>query len=282
MIPFPSFRLLLNIMLANIWNTVIFYPIMNGLLVLYSLFGNNLGWAIIALTALLKLVLFPFTRSQLDSSKKLKIIQPRLEKIQKKYKRNPQKLQEEQVKLYKEVGYNPLGCFFSIILPFPILLAIYQAIRIFSNGEIVGIYQFVKDILGANGGIDINTDFYGLLDLSQSYLPLTAEHGYLSLKTFPYLVIALLTGLSQYFSVKYSSTLREVEPKESKSKKGKKEKKTEAETMTESMTKSMSYTFPIMTSIVAMSMPTAVAIYWIIQSGFNVAMQVLYNKVSKE
>lgn len=250
---------------------------MNGLLILYSFFGDNLGWAVIVLTIVLKVLLFPFTKSQLDSSRKLKILQPQLEKLQKKYKRNPKKLQEEQVKLYKKVGYNPLGCFFSILLPFPILLAIYQAIKAFSGGEIVGIYDWVKDLVGANGDLTISTNFYGLLDLSQSYTPLTEEYGYVSWKTLPYLLIALLTGVSQYFSVKASSSLRGTDKK-----KGKKKKKNEQEEMAESMTKSMTYTFPIMTSIIALSMPTAVAFYWIIQSGLNVAMQVLYNKVSKD
>jgi YidC/Oxa1 family membrane protein insertase len=277
-------------MIADIWNTLIFYPIMNGLLLLYSFFGNNLGWAIIVLTVVLKFILFPFTKGQLDSSRKLKVIQPKLEKLQKKYKRNPKKLQEEQVKLYKEIGYNPLGCLFSIILPFPILLAIYQAIRTFSgNGdEIVGIYSFVRDFVGSDGVIqaeDISKSFYGILDLSQSYLPLAQDKGYISLQTVPYLFLALLTGLSQYLSVKYSSSLKGLDKPGTDKVKGKKKssgkKKTEAEEMTESMTKSMSLTFPLMTSVVALSMPSAVAVYWIIQSGLNVAMQLLYNKVSK-
>jgi len=244
---------------------------MNALLVLYSVFGRSLGWAVTVLTIVLKICLYPFTKSQLEASRKIKIIQPQLEKLQKKYKRNPKKLQEEQLKLYKKVGYNPLGCFASVLLPLPILLAIYQAIRIFSSGEVTGIYQVVKDMLGTNGEIDINTYFY-VLDLSESYLPVAQEIGYFALKSIPYLFLVVLTGLAQYLSVKVSSL--------NTSDKGK--KKSENEEMAASMSKSMSLTFPLMTTLVAMSMPAGVTLYWVVQSFVTVATYLIYNKLNNK
>lgn len=258
-------------MLAFVWNTLIFGPVVNTLLLLYSLFGRNLGWAIIVLTVILKILLYPLTKKQMESSQKIKVIQPQLEKIQKKYKRNPKKIQEEQLKLYKKVGYNPLGCLFSVILPLPILIAIYQAIMVFSSGEITGIYQFVKDIIGLDGKVDIKTYFY-VMDLSKSYLPIAKEIGYVALKSIPYLLLAVLTGISQYYSVKLAAV----------TKRDKRKKKSEQEEMAESMSKSMSFTFPIMTTLIALSMPAAVSLYWVVQSWLTVVLQFGYNKMSQK
>lgn len=264
-------------MFAWIWNTLIFDPVMNSILVLYSFLGDNLGWAIIVLTILLKVVMFPLTKGQLESTKKMKIIQPQLEKLSKKYKRNPKKLQEEQLKLYKKVGYNPLGCFASVILPLPILLAIYQAIRLFTNGEVSGIYEFVKNMIGANGSIDINTYFY-FFDLSKAYVPVAQEVGYFSLKTLPYLFLVILTGVSQYLSVKITSARKESSIKKS----AKSKEKSSQEDIAESMSKSMSLTFPLLTVVIALSIPSGVALYWVVQSFVTILSQLAYNKISSK
>lgn len=268
------------------WNTLLYQPVMNGLLILYTVFGNNLGWAIIFLTAVLRLMLFPLTRSQLDSSRKLKSIQPELEKIKKKYSRNPQKVQEEQLKLYKRVGYNPLGCFLSVVIPYPILIAIYQAIRAFSSGEVEGVYGFVADLLGVSGSVTINNRFL-FWDLSKSYLPLAKEHGYIVPWVLAYLALALVTGVSQYFSVKMNTRAMGTGGVESKKEKEKKKKKKDPEeldmgSMMSEMGKSMSFTMPMMTAFIALSVPAAVAIYWIIQSWVMVGVQLLYTKFNSK
>ena len=194
-------------MISAIWNTVFYEPILNSLLLFYSLFGENLGFAIIMLTVILRAILFPFMKSQYESSMKLRELQPQLEKVKKKYERNPQKVQEEQLKLYRKVGYNPLGCLFSSLIPLPFMLAIYQTIRNFSSGDsITGVYEYIANLVGMNGNIVIDTNFFGL-DLSLSYLPLAREHGYLALWILPYLVIAILVGVSQYYSVKFNQGL---------------------------------------------------------------------------
>ncbi len=148
-------------MLNVIWTTIFVRPIVNSLLLLYSLFGNNLGWAIIALTLILRLALYPLMKSQFESARKIKQIQPELQKIQKKFARNPKKAQEEQVKLYRKIGYNPLGCLATTLLPLPILIALYQAINVFSGGSAShDVYNFVRDFLHLGSTIKINTQFF--------------------------------------------------------------------------------------------------------------------------
>lgn len=273
-------------MLSTIWNTVFYNPILNVMLLLYSLFGNNLGLAIIVLTLLLRLVLFPLTRSQLESSAKVRQLQPQLEALKKKYPKNPQKLQEEQVKLYRKVGYNPLGCLVSTLLPFPFLIAIYQAITAFSNANVQGIYPFVMDFLNLAEPISVNTHFL-FWDLSQSYMPLAKEHGYFVLWILPYLALALLTGVSQYISVKVMTPAQDPnvakKPEKSKELEKKKDKKKDEapdmSNMMKDMNKSMSLTFPLMTAFIALSIPSAVSIYWIVQSLTSAGLQVLYMKL---
>ncbi|MBN2101080.1 YidC/Oxa1 family membrane protein insertase [Candidatus Dojkabacteria bacterium] len=267
-------------MLATIWNTIFFEPILNALLILYGFLGENLGIAIIVLTVALRLLLFPLMRSQLDSTRKLRKIQPQLEKIREKYKKNPQKIQEEQLKLYKQVGYNPMGCLASVVLPYPFLIAIYQAIRAFSGGKIGYIYPFVKNLLDISGDVDINTRFL-LWDLSKAYLPLAKEHGYFTLWVLAYLLLALLTGLSQYFSVEINQRMTgTASPKKDDKKKSKKKDVPSQDmgAMMNEMGKSMKFTFPLMTVFIALSAPAAVALYWMVQSWVMIGIQYVYYK----
>lgn len=88
--------------------------------------AGNWGIAIIILTILLKLALFPLTKKSLSGTKKLQEIQPRMQAIQAKYKDNPQKMQQETAKLYKEIGYNPMAGCLPMIIQLVILWAMYH------------------------------------------------------------------------------------------------------------------------------------------------------------
>ena len=104
---------------------------------------NGLGWclaqiysvvpnyaaAIVILTILIRLVLLPFGFKQIKSMQHMQALQPELKQLQKKYKNNKQKLQEEQMKLYREAGVNPLGGCLPLLLTLPFLFAMYAVIR---------------------------------------------------------------------------------------------------------------------------------------------------------
>ena len=89
----------------------------------------NYGISIIVLTIIIRLILFPLGMKQIKSMQAMQAIQPRVKDLQKKYKGNKQKIQEEQMKLYKEAGVNPLGGCLPLLLQFPILIAMYAVIR---------------------------------------------------------------------------------------------------------------------------------------------------------
>ena len=95
---------------------------------LYDLTGN-LGISIIILTLVFRLVLLPLGIKQIKSMQAMQALQPKIKEIQRRYKGNKQKVQEQTMKLYQEYGVNPLGGCLPLLLQFPILIAMYSVIR---------------------------------------------------------------------------------------------------------------------------------------------------------
>ncbi|MBC7261143.1 MAG: membrane protein insertase YidC, partial [Chloroflexi bacterium] len=114
--------------MGQIWNTVIFEPMLNGLLFLYSLLGRNFGLSVIVFTVLVRVLTLPITMQQMRSAKASQDLQPKLQELQKKYKNDREKLAEEQMKLYKEAGVNPFGCLVPTLIQLPIWIGLYQSI----------------------------------------------------------------------------------------------------------------------------------------------------------
>lgn len=111
-------------------------------------FIPNYGIAIILLTVLIKVVLFPLQWKQIRSMQHMQALQPRIKELQKKYKNNKQKQQEETMKLYREAGVNPLGGCLPIVLLYPFLIAMYSVIRpviLTPSPAQAGSYQVAKN-----------------------------------------------------------------------------------------------------------------------------------------
>lgn len=87
---------------------------------------HNWGISIIILTALLKFAMFPITAKTAKSTVKMQEVQPKIQALQEKYRDNPQKLNEQTMKLYKEVGYNPVSGCLPMLFQFVILFAMYN------------------------------------------------------------------------------------------------------------------------------------------------------------
>ena len=120
--------------LGTIFNLLVYNPMLNAMLFLYS-FIPNYGVAIIIFTVLIGLATMPFRIKSQQSMKaqqeKMAALKPKLDEIKKKYKDNPQELQKQQMKLYQEHGVaNPfnMGCLLTL-LPFPIFIGMYQVIN---------------------------------------------------------------------------------------------------------------------------------------------------------
>jgi len=111
------------------WDMLIINPMLNTLLWIYSILGN-FGIAIILFTILVRMVTYPLTIQQLKGASKMQDMQKSKEYLamQKKYKDDKQKLQQEQMKLYKEMGVNPLGSCLPTLIQFPVIIGLYQSI----------------------------------------------------------------------------------------------------------------------------------------------------------
>ena len=120
----------------NIWDSLILNPMINALLYIYDFLGPTLGLAgafglaIIVFTILIRVITLPLTYKQQQSTQKMQELQKDKEyiKIQEKYKGDRQKLQEEQMKLYKKKGINPFAGCVPTIIQLPVIFGLYGAI----------------------------------------------------------------------------------------------------------------------------------------------------------
>ena len=97
--------------------------------VLNAIYGvvGNYGIAIIIVTILMRIVIFPLTLKQEKSMKKMRDLQPEIEKIKEKYKDSPQEYQQKTAELYRESGVNPLGGCLPLLIQMPVFVALYWA-----------------------------------------------------------------------------------------------------------------------------------------------------------
>lgn len=112
------------------WETLIINPFINVLLFIYYSLGQNFGIAIIIFTILIRLITYPLTVSQLKGAQGMQNLQKdeRWIAMQKKYKNDKEKLAQEQMKLYKELGINPFASCLPTLIQFPIIIGLYQSI----------------------------------------------------------------------------------------------------------------------------------------------------------
>lgn len=109
--------------------------LMLGVLNFFYEISNSYGIAIILLTILIRILLYPLSHKQLVSMKKMQQIQPRLKTLQEKYKDDRQKLNQEVMKLYKEYGVNPAAGCLSLLVQLPILILLFRVIMNYDFGE---------------------------------------------------------------------------------------------------------------------------------------------------
>lgn len=109
------------------WDLIL-NPFVTLLTFLYSILGQNVVLAIVVFTILVRVAILPLTAQQQRSAKEMQKLQPELKKLQEKHKNDREKLAQEQMALYKEHGVNPFGGCLPLLIQFPILIGLYQAI----------------------------------------------------------------------------------------------------------------------------------------------------------
>lgn len=247
-------------MLAFAWNTLLYYPLINLLIFFYNILFKNIGLSIIVLTLFIRFLLYPITKSQMNTMKKQRELSPSLSKLRKKYGNDKKKLAEAQMELYKKHNINPAAGCLPQIVQLILLIALYRAFIevIGGNSEsITRLNSFLyHDSLVFPEGSGINNRFF-YLDLS---------------KPDPYLVLPILAGISQFITSKISI------PKVRESEKIAKKTIEPKDDVMYNMQEQMLYIFPLMTVFIGWKLPSGLVLYWLVTTVFSLAQQMIVNR----
>jgi len=112
------------------WDTIIIHPMVNALIFIYDLIGNNFGIAIILFTILIRAITWPLNAQQMKGAQAMQELQndKAWQDIQKKYAKDKEKLSQEQMRIYKERGINPFASCLPTLIQFPVIIGLYQSI----------------------------------------------------------------------------------------------------------------------------------------------------------
>lgn len=279
---------------------------------LYNLF-NNYGIAIIIFTILLRIILIPITISQQKSMKKNAKMQEKMKEIQRKYKNNPEKLNQETIELYKREKVSPFsGCLSSIIqiiLILSVFWLVSKPLTYMKKVDSTKVNEYIEQTKTEDGKtaaypeiqviqkksaedpeVAINMSFLGL-DLSK-----VPNQNLTDIKVY---IIPVLYVITSFVSIKMTNNMQD---KAKEKKKAEQEKKTaennenteekaliskeeskseEAMEAMQDMTKSMNYMIPIMSITIAFIAPLGLALYWLVSNLAMIIERIIINKVSE-
>ena len=155
----------------TIWREGLVRPMLNALLFLYMYLGESFILAILVFTLILRLITSPLQIKQIQSSRKMAAVQPRLQELQKKHGGNKEKMAAEQQKLYKEAGINPLGGCLPTLIQFPIWIVLYQSINVILADTPIELLRLGKDVYTGFAGITqivpLESMLFGTINLAQ-------------------------------------------------------------------------------------------------------------------
>ena len=268
---------------------------------------NNYGIAIFLFALVVKLILLPFQMKSKKSMMRMSALNPQLQELQKRHEGNPRKLQEETSKLYKEEHIRPMsGCLWSLI-PFPILIALYQAIR-----YPLTVMMRVPEELLASGGALLEkltetgfaskaTAAYIQLEQSQHISSLWDKVDWpaisekirfinyqflgmnlgdtprakfwangISWAAIGLFLIPIVSALLSWLQSKISQDSTPKQPTDDKNPKAQ---------QTEQQMKTMMLMMPLVSLYICFKMPAALGLYWIFTSILAIGQELILNKV---
>lgn len=231
-------------MLTQIYTELLYRPLLNGLIAAYVFLpGHDLGVAIIALTAVVRLLLHPLVARQYQSQRALAALQPEIQALRAKVK-DQQEQARQLMALYKRAGVHPASGCLPVLIQLPVLFGIYRALADgLHGGALTALYGWIPH------PEQINTLAFGLLDLAR-----------------PNILLAVLAGAGQYIQSKLLLPPRPAT--------GATEKPDMATMM---MTQSL-YIMPVMTVVFALGLPAGLSLYWVTTTVFGILQQVILKR----
>ncbi len=225
--------------MSQIFHFFIYQPIYNALILIYNIFpGHDLGMAIILLTVVVRFLLYPISKKQIESQKKLQDLQPEIKKIQEKYKSDKEKQGQALMEFYKEKEVNPASGCLPLVVQIVFFIALYQAFIAGINFDsgCGDLYRFVA--CPAN----VNVNFLGLLNLAK-----------------PNVVLAVIAAASQFFQTKMMMSKNPTPVKK--------------DDFSSIVNQQMLYLGPLLTLFIGMKFPAGLALYWIVNTLFAIIQQ---------
>lgn len=239
--------------MVGFFNAFIYEPLYNGLIFLVTVVPFfDVGLAVILLTCIVKLALFPLSKKSVQTQMAMKAIEPDLAKIKEKFKNSKEEQARETLKLYRQYGVNPFSSFLVILIQIPIIFGLYY---VFFKG---GLPTIDTSILYSFTPIpsSVNMNFLGLTDISQKSL-----------------ILAFLAGITQFFQARYS--MPPIKPREADA------KPSFQEDLARSMSVQMRYVFPVIVFFIAYSISGAIALYWATSNLFAIGQELVMRKKFK-
>lgn len=229
--------------MLELYNIIFLRPIFNALIWLYNVIpGADFGIAIIILTIILKIILFPFSVKALKSQKLMQALQPKLAEVQQKHKDDKQGLARATMELYKQEKVSPFSSCLPLLVQFPFLIALYQAL---SSGLTGQRFDFLYSFVGRPANLNVVS--FGFLNLAK-----------------PDIVLAVLAGASQFWQTKM---LQAVQPPRHLN------GGAQDERMMTAMNKQMMYFMPLMTVFIGVGLPSGLILYWLVTTLLTILQQ---------
>lgn len=235
----------------------IFNSIVDGMgAVLSFLYSGvpNYGVAIIGLTVLVRLVLFPLTAKQARSMQKMQLVQPEIKRIQAQYKNDRQKLNEEIMKFYKENKINPMAGCLPLLLQMPIFFALFRVLTE-PQDHIPGKSTLFEALCGglSPDDCDGNTRALKFLGMNLSTAASSVTGGFAD--TLPYFLLIALVVVTGYLQFKQTQS-RQTGP-------------------ANPQMAMMGKIFPVMFAFISYSMPSGVVLYFLVSNAWQIGQQAL-------
>ncbi|MFI5240304.1 MAG: YidC/Oxa1 family membrane protein insertase [Candidatus Saccharimonadia bacterium] len=228
------------------FTTILVQPLFNILLLFYGIIpGHDLGVAVIMLTLVIRLILWPLVNKQLHSQRAMQELAPDIAKIRKATKGDKQLESKQLMELYKEKEISPFAALIPLIIQLPLLFALFFALKdVLKAGEIAHLsYGPIKHLGGIKeiiaGTTVLKTKSLGFLNLAK-----------------PSIVLAVMAGAAQFVQT------RQLVPK------GEAAKDPNAQALALS-----SSIFPVITFVFALIYPAGLALYWTVTSLVAVLQQ---------
>lgn len=235
-------------MLSSFWNTVFYRPLYNLLLIGVAIMPNaDVGLAVIALTILVKLILFPLTQRSIESQMKMKALEPEINRI-KETVSDKAEASRQTFALYKEKKISPFSSCLLILVQLPVIIALYLVFLHGFDTVPFGPYSFV------NAPEAFNMRFLGLFDLAKKSI-----------------IMALIAGLTQFIQG-WLAQKRTGKPVASEN---------PATKFSQTLQTQMTYVLPIMITFIAYQVSAAVALYWITSNVVTIAQELYTIKKMK-